>query len=204
MSELSQITSHEYRTARPRTGTHSSHLKQPSLLCIRLRDCSEHMSNARSYKGKMLPPRTKSPTTGRSGRRAHLLSKKARTILDRIGLSSRSGTLLKFSLLGSEEERHREKSKKRKQVSDGMSTTPQAVFFILSSPQENSSESQDKTGKCCPTPPALLRSGLAGPGQVWRLKNAFVNLLNVLNTHPRSPGRHSDTRYAPHSEEETT
>ena len=35
-------------------------------------------------------------------------------ILDRIGLSSRSGTLLKFSLLGPRKDRHREKMEKRK------------------------------------------------------------------------------------------
>lgn len=52
---------------------------------------------------------------GSSEKKAHLLSKKARTILDRIGLSSRSGTLLKFSLLGPRKNRHREKREKRKQ-----------------------------------------------------------------------------------------
>lgn len=38
-------------------------------------------------------------------------------ILDRMGLSSRSGTLLKFSLLVSEEEKHQEENEKKADVS---------------------------------------------------------------------------------------
>lgn len=49
-----------------------------------------------------------------SGTKTHLLSKKARTILDRIGLSSRSGTLLKFSLLGPRKQEHRGKREEEK------------------------------------------------------------------------------------------
>lgn len=79
------------------------------------------------FQGQNPPPKTKSPAIGCSRKRTHLLSKKARTILDRIGLSSRSGTLLKFSLLGSRKERHREKGEKRKQMSD--STFPELYFL---------------------------------------------------------------------------
>lgn len=49
-----------------------------------------------------------------SGTKTHLLSKKARTILDRIGLSSRSGTLLKFSLLDPRKQEHRGKREEEK------------------------------------------------------------------------------------------
>lgn len=78
-----------------------------------------------------------------SGTKTHLLSKKARTILDRIGLSSRSGTLLKFSLLGPRKEKHREKREGEKSQGH-MSCSPlvRPYFLILSKSHKNSPETR--------------------------------------------------------------
>ena len=141
------------------------------------------------------PP--KSPTIGSSRRKAHLLSKKARTILDRIGLSSRSGMLLKFSLLGTKEGAHREKSEKRKQTSESMFITSQAVFFYPEqTPREQSRMRQDWN--------MLHRS--VSSSNLWTGRTTegleAQRCPCESDKHPRHPlpGRCSDTRSAPHSE----
>lgn len=112
------------------------------------------------FQGQNAPPRTKSPAIGCSRKRTHLLSKKARTILDRIGLSSRSGTLLKFSLLGSRKEKHQEKGEKRKQMSDG-TFTGLYFFYPKQTPRE---QSTDETGTRHTHLPPPLTLPLEEPG----------------------------------------
>lgn len=146
------------------------------------------------FQGQNAPPKTKSPAIGCSRKRTHLLSKKARTILDRIGLSSRSGTLLKFSLLGSRKERHREKGEKRKQMSD--STFP-GLYFLS---RADTARTVHRRVWNAPRPAASSTSSpTGGAGRIWRLKDVLGNPIHVLDIHLREKKPQDTARIAPHS-----
>lgn len=129
--------------------------------------------------GKLL--RTSWPALGLARERAHLLSKKARTILERIGLSSRSGTLLKFSLLGVKEGPGKEE---RECVSGSVSTQGQTALLSLTVPE--SSPRWSWHPGVHPGPPPTCSP--AGIGSTWGLQPwRTLETERTTQTHGSAP-----------------
>lgn len=171
----------------------SSYLTKPPLLCVSLRGCSEHTSHARSYKGKCSPKVT----------HHRQLQEKGPPVVeegtddfgsDRVELQVRDVVEV---LLAGYQGGGAPGSEKRKQTSESMFITSQAVFFYPEqTPHEQSRMRQDwnMLHRCVSS--SNLWTGRTTEG----LEAQRCPCESDKRPRHPPPGRCSNTRSAPHSE----